>query len=111
MFPSFLPPIERLTEPESIEFARQIQRADILTSLLLATIVRRSWTIDLLGFGFTERLPDCPFSSMSIRTHLEAFWQTKIQQPIILVGVSMGGAAAIEFTLNNPTAVHKLVSN
>jgi pimeloyl-ACP methyl ester carboxylesterase len=70
---------------------------------------REVWAIDLLGFGFTERLLDCPFSSASIRTHLAAFWQTKIQQPIILVGVSMGGAAAIEFTLNNPTAVHKLV--
>jgi pimeloyl-ACP methyl ester carboxylesterase len=67
------------------------------------------WAIDLLGFGFTERLPDCPFSPTSIRTHLEAFWQTKIQQPMILVGVSMGGAAAIEFTLNYPEAVHKLV--
>jgi pimeloyl-ACP methyl ester carboxylesterase len=146
MFPSFLPPsVERLTEPESIEFARHIQRADILTSLLLATIAtsyvrlgtggmpivflhgfdssifefrrimpiiaaeREVLAIDLLGFGFTERLSDCPFSAASIRTHLEAFWQTKIQQPIILVGVSMGGAAAIEFTLNNPAAVHKLV--
>ncbi len=146
MFPSFLPPsVEQLTAPESIEFARHIQRADILTSLLLSTIAtsyvrlgtggipivflhgfdssifefrrimpiiaaeREVWAIDLLGFGFTERLLDCPFSSASIRTHLEAFWQTKIQQPIILVGVSMGGAAAIEFTLNNPAAVHKLV--
>jgi pimeloyl-ACP methyl ester carboxylesterase len=67
------------------------------------------WAIDLLGFGFTERLPDCPFSSQSIRTHLQAFWQTKIQQPMILVGVSMGGAAAIEFTLNYPEAVDQLV--
>jgi pimeloyl-ACP methyl ester carboxylesterase len=70
---------------------------------------REVWAIDLLGFGFTERLADCPFSSASIFTHLAAFWQTQMQQPIILVGVSMGGAAAIEFTLNNPTAVHKLV--
>jgi pimeloyl-ACP methyl ester carboxylesterase len=146
MFPSFLPAnVQQLTEPESIEFARQIQRADIVTSLLPQAIstsyvcqgtggipivflhgfdssifeFRRIipiisphnevWAIDLLGFGFTERLPDCPFSPTSIRTHLEAFWQTKIQQPIILVGVSMGGAAAIEFTLNHPEAVHKLI--
>ena len=146
MFPSFLPAnVQQLTEPESIEFARQIQRTDIVTSLLPQAIStsyvcqgtggipivflhgfdssifefrriipimaahREVWAIDLLGFGFTERLPDCPFSPTSIRTHLEAFWQTKIQQPIILVGVSMGGAAAIEFTLNYPEAVHKLV--
>jgi pimeloyl-ACP methyl ester carboxylesterase len=146
MFPSFLPAnVQQLTEPESIKFATQIQRADIVTSLLPQAIstsyvcqgtggipivflhgfdssifeFRRIipiisphnevWAIDLLGFGFTERLPDCPFSPTSIRTHLEAFWQTKIQQPIILVGVSMGGAAAIEFILNYPEAVHKLV--
>lgn len=70
---------------------------------------REVWAIDLLGFGFTERLPDCPFSSTSIRTHLEAFWRTQIQQSIILVGVSMGGAAAIEFTLNHPKAVDRLI--
>ncbi len=67
------------------------------------------WAIDLLGFGFTERLADCPFSSESICTHLQAFWQKMINQPIILVGVSMGGAAAIEFTLKYPEAVAKLV--
>jgi pimeloyl-ACP methyl ester carboxylesterase len=146
MFPSFLPiSVNQLTEPDSIEFATQIQRTDIATSLLTQTIStsyvhqgnggipivflhgfdssifefrrivpiiaphREVWAIDLLGFGFTERLPDCPFSADSIRTHLQAFWQKKIQQPIILVGVSMGGAAAIEFTLNYPEAVHKLI--
>jgi pimeloyl-ACP methyl ester carboxylesterase len=67
------------------------------------------YAIDLLGFGFTERLPDCPFSTASIGTHLYATWQQLIQQPMILVGVSMGGAAAIEFTLDRPEAVRKLV--
>jgi pimeloyl-ACP methyl ester carboxylesterase len=67
------------------------------------------WAIDLLGFGFTERLADCPFSAASICTHLQAFWQTMINQPMILVGVSMGGAAAIEFTLNQPEAVQQLI--
>jgi pimeloyl-ACP methyl ester carboxylesterase len=146
MFPSFLPAnVQQLTDPESIEFASQIQRVDILTSLLSQAIStsyicqgtggtpivflhgfdssifefrriipiiaahQEVWAIDLLGFGFTERLLGCPFSKDSIRTHLAAFWQTQMQQPIILVGVSMGGAAAIEFTLNNPEAVHKLV--
>lgn len=146
MFPRFLPASARqLTEPESIEFALQIRRVNILTSLLLQPIPtsyvqqgkggtpivflhgfdssilefrrimpliaadREAWAIDLLGFGFTSRSPDCPFSSASIRTHLQAFWQTQIQQPIILVGVSMGGAAAIDFTLTNPGAVRKLI--
>ncbi|WP_373543919.1 alpha/beta fold hydrolase [Chamaesiphon sp.] len=146
MFPSFLPlSVKQLTEQESSAFASQIQRFDILTSLLSQAIPtsyihqgtggipivflhgfdsslfefrriipiisphQQVWAIDLLGFGFTERSIDCPFSKDSILTHLQAFWQTQIQQPMILVGVSMGGAAAIEFTLNNPEAVHKLV--
>jgi pimeloyl-ACP methyl ester carboxylesterase len=146
MFPRFLPAnVRQLTEPESIEFACQMRRTDLLTSLLLQPIptnytcqgagvvpvvflhgfdssifeFRRImphiatecevWAIDLLGFGFTERLPDCEFSTNSIRTHLQAFWQTKIQQPMILVGVSMGGAAAIEFTLRYPEAVDRLI--
>jgi pimeloyl-ACP methyl ester carboxylesterase len=67
------------------------------------------YAIDLLGFGFTERLLNCPFSTASIGTHLYATWQQLIQQPMILVGVSMGGAAAIEFTLDRPEAVHKIV--
>jgi pimeloyl-ACP methyl ester carboxylesterase len=70
---------------------------------------RKVWAIDLLGFGFTERLPDCPFSPASIDTHLYATWETLIQQPMILVGVSMGGAAAIEFTLAHPEAVDRLI--
>jgi pimeloyl-ACP methyl ester carboxylesterase len=146
MFPSFLPiSVNQLTEPDSIAFASQIQRTDIVISLLPQTIStsyvcqgnggipivflhgfdssifefrriipiisqhKEVWAIDLLGFGFTERLLDCPFSSASIGTHLQEFWQKKIKQPMILVGVSMGGAAAIEFTLNHPESVHKLV--
>ncbi len=67
------------------------------------------WAIDLLGFGFTARLPNCPFSPDSIDTHLYATWDAIVKQPMILVGVSMGGAAAIEFTLKHPECVAKLV--
>jgi pimeloyl-ACP methyl ester carboxylesterase len=146
MFPSFLPiGVQQLTAPESIEFASQIQRVDLQTSLLAKPIPtsylrqgqggiplvflhgfdssifefrrimpivaadREVWAIDLLGFGFTERLADCPFSPASIRAHLQAFWQQMINQPMILIGVSMGGAAAIEFTLNHPEAVQQLI--
>jgi pimeloyl-ACP methyl ester carboxylesterase len=146
VFPDFLPAsVQQLTELDSIEFARQIQRAEITTPLLdraIDTNYMRQGTgkipivflhgfdssifefrrvmpliaakqevlaIDLLGFGFTERLPNCPFSPASIDTHLYATWQTLIQQPMILVGVSMGGAAAIEFTLAHPEAIHKLI--
>jgi pimeloyl-ACP methyl ester carboxylesterase len=142
----FLPAsVGRLTEPDSIDFARQIQRVEISTPLLSQPIrtsyVRQGsggvpivflhgfdssllefrrimpliaakqevWAIDLLGFGFTERLPNCPFSPASIDAHLYFTWQNLIDRPIILVGVSMGGAAAIEFTLTHPEIVDRLI--
>jgi pimeloyl-ACP methyl ester carboxylesterase len=68
-----------------------------------------TWAVDLLGFGFTERLAEIPFSPTAIKTHLYYFWKTLINQPVILVGASMGGAAAIDFTLSYPESVKKLV--
>lgn len=68
-----------------------------------------TWAVDLLGFGFTDRVAGIPFSPMAIKTHLYYFWKTLIQEPVILVGASMGGAAAIDFTLTYPEAVKKLV--
>lgn len=68
-----------------------------------------TWAVDLLGFGFTDRVASIGFSPTAIKTHLYYFWKTLIQQPMILVGASMGGAAAIDFTLTYPDAVAKLV--
>lgn len=75
---------------------------------LLAT-KNETWAVDLLGFGFTERLTEIPFSPTAIKTHLYYFWKTLIKEPVILVGASMGGAAAIDFTLAYPESVNKLV--
>jgi pimeloyl-ACP methyl ester carboxylesterase len=69
----------------------------------------QAWAVDLLGFGFTERLDNLEVSTAAIRQHLYGFWQIAIQQPVILVGASMGGAAAIDFALTFPEAVEKLV--
>lgn len=68
-----------------------------------------TYAVDLLGFGFTERKLDIPLNPETIKIHLYHFWQTIIQQPIIIVGASMGGAAAIDFTLTYPAAVKKLI--
>ncbi len=65
--------------------------------------------VDLLGFGFTDRVSGIQFSPTAIKTHLYSFWKTLINQPVILVGASMGGAAAIDFTQTYPEAVQKLV--
>lgn len=70
---------------------------------------QETWAIDLLGFGFTERNPKLNFSPSAIATHLYYSWKTLIGQPVILVGASMGGAAAIDFTLTYPEVVKKLV--
>ncbi len=77
--------------------------------LPLLAAENETWAVDLLGFGFTDRIASIGFSPTAIKTHLYYFWKTLIQQPVILVGASMGGAAAIDFTLTYPDAVAKLV--
>lgn len=77
--------------------------------LPLLAAENETWIVDLLGFGFTERLAGIPFSPTAIKTHLYYFWKTLISEPVILVGASMGGAAAIDFTLSYPESVKKLV--
>jgi len=70
---------------------------------------REVWLIDLLGFGFSDRSPGLPFSPIAIKAHLLAFCQQLIQRPVILVGASMGGAAAIDFATSHPEQVEKLI--
>ncbi len=69
----------------------------------------RVWLVDLFGFGFTGRQVNIPYSPASIKTHLYSFWTQTIALPVILVGASMGGATAIDFTLTYPSAVSKLI--
>lgn len=79
----------------------------LLIPLLAAK--NETWAVDLLGFGFTERLKNINYSPATIKTHLYHFWKTQINKPVILVGASMGGATAIDFTLDYPDSVHQLV--
>jgi pimeloyl-ACP methyl ester carboxylesterase len=69
----------------------------------------RVWALDLLGFGFCDRPADLQVSPAKVCEHLYAFWQSQVKEPMVLVGASMGGAAAIEFALSYPEAVEKLV--
>ncbi|MGD1805349.1 alpha/beta fold hydrolase [Dapis sp. BLCC M126] len=75
---------------------------------LLAT-QNETWAVDLLGFGFTDRLPNLKINPGAIASHLYYFWKSLIDKPVILVGASMGGAAAIDLTLTYPEVVKKLV--
>jgi pimeloyl-ACP methyl ester carboxylesterase len=68
-----------------------------------------TWAVDLLGFGFTDRPQHLTYSPESIKAHLYAFWRTMIARPVVLVGTSMGGAAAIDFALSYPQVVAQLV--
>lgn len=77
--------------------------------LPLLSAHRQTWAMDLFGFGMTERLQDVSISTDAIKEHLYAFWQTTIARPIVLVGASMGGAAAIDFALTYPQIVQKLI--
>ncbi|MEI6062995.1 MAG: alpha/beta hydrolase [Pseudanabaena sp. ELA748] len=70
---------------------------------------RQTWAMDLFGFGLTERIANVQISPEAIKEHLYHFWRTTIAQPMILVGASMGGAAAIDFALTYPDAVEKLI--
>ncbi len=65
--------------------------------------------IDLLGFGLTQRFPDISYNPYHLKIHLYQTWKTLINRPVIIVGASMGGAAAIDFTLTYPEAVEKLI--
>ncbi len=75
----------------------------------LLAVQQDTWAVDLLGFGFTDRPVSASFDPTAIKTHLHSFWKTLIDQPVILVGASMGGAAAIDFALTYPEAVAQLV--
>ncbi|KAJ9549056.1 hypothetical protein OSB04_021599 [Centaurea solstitialis] len=68
-----------------------------------------TWAIDILGWGFSnlEKLPLCNVDSK--RDHLYQFWKSYIGRPMLLVGPSLGAAVAIDFAVNHPEAVDKLI--
>ncbi|MDB9527736.1 alpha/beta fold hydrolase [Oscillatoria sp. CS-180] len=70
---------------------------------------RETWALDLLGFGFGDRTLVPDLTPAAIKQHIHSFWQHQIGQPVVLVGASMGGAAAIDFVLTYPDAVSHLV--
>ncbi|BAY09421.1 alpha/beta fold hydrolase [Calothrix sp. NIES-2098] len=88
-------------------FDSSILEFRLLLPLLAAE--NETWAVDLLGFGFTQRQKEIQYSPDTIKIHLYEFWANLIKEPIVLVGASMGGATAIDFTLTYPEIVKSLV--
>ncbi|KAF3431579.1 hypothetical protein FNV43_RR26310 [Rhamnella rubrinervis] len=79
------------------------------THPLLEEAGLETWAVDILGWGFSDlgRLPSCDVTSK--RHHFYQLWKSYIRKPMILVGPSLGAAVAIDFAINHPEAVEKLV--
>lgn len=75
----------------------------------LLTARQATWAVDLLGFGFCDRAVSPDIAPGTLKLHLHSFWQQMVQQPVVLVGASMGGAAALDFASTYPEAVAGLV--
>ncbi|XP_042982175.1 uncharacterized hydrolase YugF isoform X4 [Carya illinoinensis] len=72
------------------------------THPLLEEAGLEAWAVDIL-----ERLPRCDVTSK--REHFYQLWNFYIKKPMILVGPSLGAAVAIDFAVNHPEAVEKLI--
>lgn len=71
-----------------------------------------AYFVDLLGWGLTEKpcVPGFSYAPPAKREHLRAYHDQVIGgQPIVLVGASIGGAAAVDFALAYPHLVSKLI--
>ena len=81
-------------------------------SHLLASSLGDVYTIDLAGWGFSDcgfaDNPDIPLGPPQKRAHLLTFIQQVVKRPVVLLGTSLGGTVAIDFTLHHPSWVHRL---
>jgi pimeloyl-ACP methyl ester carboxylesterase len=62
------------------------------------------WAVDLLGFGRSAK-PDVTYSGDLWRDQIQAFIQTHIQRPVVLVGNSLGGYASLCVAADHPESV------
>lgn len=68
-----------------------------------------TWAIDILGWGFSNAEGVKSYNVAAKREHLYEFWKEYVKRPMVLVGPSLGGAAAVDFAVAHPEAVAKLV--
>eukprot|EP00624_Nannochloropsis_granulata_P002202 evm.model.NODE_21189_length_12066_cov_21.074921.2 len=63
-----------------------------------------------MGWGFSQLRGITEFSAEAKRKYLFGFWKHVLKgKKMVLVGASLGGAAAVDFAYTYPEAVEKLV--
>lgn len=77
--------------------------------LPLLTSEQSIWAIDLYGSGFTAFSEKVPVNPQTIRLHLYRAIARLINKPVILIGASLGGAVAIDFSLHYPEWVRAIL--
>ncbi len=63
---------------------------------------------DLIGFGYSDK-PSVDYTIELFTTFLEQFIRTICHQRIFLVGASLGGQIATEYTFSHPATISKLI--
>ena len=66
------------------------------------------YALDLLGFGASQKAPE-RYGSELWMAQVYEFWQTWIQEPVILAGHSLGGSVALAIADTYPEMVKGLV--
>jgi pimeloyl-ACP methyl ester carboxylesterase len=104
-----------LTGPENGQVVVLLHGANIpmyLWDAQVEALARAGYRVlryDMYGRGYSDR-PSGDYSQAFYRKQLVDLLDTlKINQPVDLVGVSMGGAMAVDFTANYPDRVKDLV--
>ena len=69
---------------------------------------RPVYAIDLLGFGGTQKAA-CELNSDLWVAQVADFWQTFLQQPMILMGHSLGALVALQLATSYPARVNRLI--
>ena len=65
---------------------------------------------DLFGFGFTPRASGMKYGPEAVLRHLDALLlHLRQDQPVAVVGASMGGSVAVELARRHPDRIHSLL--
>ncbi|KAK6116423.1 hypothetical protein DH2020_049885 [Rehmannia glutinosa] len=122
-FPAFLPKeLENIKEPVARKLASRIERLPVPLSLsktsIMSSCVKPKTQLDttplVLLHGFDSSCLEWRHTlplleEAGLETWAVDFWSSYIKRPMTLVGPSLGAAVAIDFAVNHPEAVGKLI--